>query len=91
MLAAIQTLVDTGRVVDIVLVVLGIELLGLALWRRNAGRAMGLGILIASALPGVFLLLALRAALTDAGSLWVAGWLAASFPAHLLDMTLRRP
>ena len=41
-------------------------------------------------LPGVFMLLALRAALTGAAWPWIAGALAASFPFHLADMARRR-
>ncbi|MBV8971892.1 MAG: hypothetical protein JO290_06325 [Sphingomonadaceae bacterium] len=40
-------------------------------------------------LPGVLILLALRAALTGAGWSVVAAWLAASFPAHLADLRRR--
>jgi len=40
-------------------------------------------------LPGLFLVLALRFALTGAHVLWIAGCLAASFPVHLLDLRRR--
>ena len=40
-------------------------------------------------LPGALILLAVRAALTGAGWPWVAAALAASFPAHLLDLRRR--
>jgi hypothetical protein len=36
------------------------------------------------------LLLALRAALTGAGAIWVAAFLTASFPIHLIDLARRR-
>ena len=40
--------------------------------------------------PGVFLLLALRMALTGAGWAWIAVFLAASFPFHIADIVRRR-
>ena len=41
-------------------------------------------------LPGALMMLALRAALTGMGWPWIALALAASFPAHLADIS-RRP
>jgi hypothetical protein len=75
----------SGHIIDVIIAVLAIEVLVLALWRRT-----GLVTPIIAALPGAFLLLALRAALTDAGWLWIGFWLTVSFPAHLADLW-RRP
>lgn len=77
---------SSGRVADLVLVVLAVEALILA--GRGRGRSR-LTVLIA-ALPGAFLVLAVRAALTGADWRWTAFWLAAAFPAHLADLW-RRP
>ena len=41
-------------------------------------------------LPGVFMLLALRASLTGAPWPWIAAPLAASFPFHIADLARRR-
>ena len=87
----LQSLIESGRIVDLVLAVLALEVAGLALWRRWRGRPMRLVAIAAAALPGACLLLALRGALTGAEAWWVALWLAASFPAHLLDLRLRPP
>jgi hypothetical protein len=76
----------SGHAVDAVLAFLAMEVMALVLWQR-AGLARALG----GALPGAFLLLALRAALTGAGWVWVALWVALSLPAHLADLALRRP
>jgi hypothetical protein len=85
----LQWLCDTGLIADGILAVLAAEILGLSVWRARAGTPQRLSSDISAALPGVFLLLALRAALTAAGPYWVALWLACSFPAHLVDVYRR--
>jgi predicted permease len=69
----------------LVIAVLFVE--ALVLWRR--GRADPVSILFAL-LPGVFMMLALRAALLGAAWQEVALWLAASAPVHLADLARRR-
>jgi hypothetical protein len=49
-----------------------------------------LGPLLALA-PGACLVLAVRAAMTGAGWMWIALWLLASLPFHLADLARRRP
>jgi hypothetical protein len=80
----------SGHIVDLILAVLVAELLTAAFWRRRGDVRARIATLGIAALPGAFLLLALRAALNGAGWAWIALWLAASFPAHLLDLW-RRP
>lgn len=76
----------SGHAVDLVLGVLAAEFMLLVLWARAAPlRALG------AVLPGLFLLLALRAALTGAAWTWPALWLALALPAHLADLAMRRP
>lgn len=65
------------------LVVEAVLLLALARGRLGAS-----GILLAL-LPGFCLLMALRAALTGAGWPWIALWVTASLPAHMLDLYRR--
>lgn len=71
--------------VDFVLVVVAFEVVWLV-----AGRRLPPGQVAFAVLPGVFLLLALRAALAGMDGLWIAALLAASFPAHLADLAHRR-
>ena len=71
------------------LAALAAEIAVLAVWRARAGQRRRLSSDLSAALPGLFLLLALRAALTGAGPYWIALWLACSLPAHLAD-TYRR-
>lgn len=80
---------SSGRIVDAVVAVLVAEVLAVAVLRGRGMRAPTLLSAVTAALPGIFLLLALRAALTGADWMWVALWLATSFPAHLADMWLR--
>lgn len=75
---------ESGRAVDLVLFVLAVEA-GAIAWLGGARRATLLGALV----PGLFLLLALRAALTGAPWQAVALFLALALPAHLLDLGRR--
>jgi hypothetical protein len=75
--------------VDFVLVVIACEFLVLSLRPRAAGRG-GLADRVFAFAPGILLVLALRAALAGAGFLWIGGFLAASFPFHLMDLRRRR-
>jgi len=85
----VSGLFASGRVVDLILLVIAAE----AAWllrrpRRRGGRSVGEAAF--ALLPGVCLLLALRFALTGEHWSWIAGALAASFPLHLLDLQRRR-
>jgi hypothetical protein len=76
----------SGRAVDLVIAFIVVEAVVLRLWW---GRGRALDILLAL-MPGLCLLLAVRAALTGAGWEWVAFWITASLPAHLADIVRRR-
>ncbi len=80
----------SGHAVDFVLLVLAVEAAILIAMRAPGAKIRQLASPLLPLLPGVFLLLALRAALTGTSWVWVALWLACSFPAHLADL-LRRP
>lgn len=76
--------VASGRAVDLVLAVLALEALLILLFARARRRDLLLGLV-----PGLFLLLALRAALAGAGWAWIAGLVALSLPFHLADLRRR--
>ncbi len=80
----------SGHVVDFILLFMAVEFVFL-LWRRRSRPLTKVipELLIALA-PGACLLLALRAALTGVGWIWIATFLALSLPAHLADLA-RRP
>ncbi len=88
--AALDRFVRSGEAVDLILAVLVLELLVLT-FRKGARRGGGafLDRLLALG-PGALILLALRAALQGQGLAAIAGFLAASFPVHLLDLARRR-
>jgi hypothetical protein len=75
---------SSGHAVDIVLAVLAVETLGLLVWSRRQPLNV-----LQPILPGVFLLLALRASLTNSGWIWIGLWMTLSLPAHLADLWRR--
>jgi len=81
--------VATGRVVDLIVAVMVLEALILAMYRRKSGHGIAVGALLASLVPGLLLVLALRGALVGAGSSWILVCLAAAFAAHLFDLSQR--
>ena len=85
----IEPMFRSGRMADIVIAVMVLEALGFAFAARARPRHWSLGVMLAGLLPGVFLVLALRAALVQASSLWIALALSAALVSHLLDVRLR--
>jgi hypothetical protein len=79
----------SGRVADLVLLVLVLESAALVLWHRRTGRGLPPAAVLGLALPGVALVLALRAALVGAGWPFVAMALVGAFAAHLFDLAFR--
>lgn len=84
------SLFETGRVIDLILCFVLVEaaLLTLALRTRLPARdaAVDVACLL---LPGVFLLMAVKAALVSAAWEWTAIALAAALLAHLVDVARR--
>lgn len=81
--------IESGRLIDLILLLVIIEAIVLTAWRRSAGRPPSASHLLVNLAAGAMLLLAVRAALTDAGWISVAAWLALALPAHLADIALR--
>jgi hypothetical protein len=84
-----EALVRSGQVADLVLACLLIEAVALLAWRRFAGRGPAVAEVLALLLPGAFLVLALRFALTGAAWPLIPAMLAAALGAHLLDLGRR--
>ncbi len=84
-----EQFITSGAVASVILGVMGVEaaVLGFVLWRR--GRAVGLYSFLASLLAGASLVLALQAALTQAGWLYVATYLLSGLLAHVAEIALR--
>ena len=85
----LEGLFASGRIIDLILLVVLAEALALAVWPRLRGR-MRLIDVAGLLLPGVMLMLAVRAALTGAPYTMTAAMLAAAFVFHILDVARRR-
>lgn len=86
MIAMLDTLVLNGSVTTIALAVLGLEIaacIAMARTRRPTAD------LIANAFSGVFLILALRAALIGSGSIAISAFLGLALVAHVVGLLLR--
>ncbi len=79
----------SGRVVDLVLVLVAVEAALLAWHCRRSGRGVPVAELLACLAAGACLLLALRAALVGASWVWTAAALAGAGVAHAADLGLR--
>lgn len=79
----------SGRVVDAILVLMLAEAVALTILRQRYGRGPATAPLLCFLVAGAALMLALRAALTDAAWTSVAGWLLLAFLAHGADLALR--
>jgi hypothetical protein len=75
--------------VDLVLVLTCAEAACLALWRRAGHGALSCRDVALLLLPGVFLMLALRAALAGATWPWVPVALGGALMTHVLDLRTR--
>ena len=84
----LEALFQSGRIVDLILVLVAAEVLALWFWLRGSSMALRIGV-IANAAAGACLLVALRLALGNAWWGWIAACLAASFAAHLIDLVGR--
>ena len=82
-------MISATRLVDIVLLLTGLEVLALAAWRWRTGTGPRILTLSRVLLPGICLILGMRAAL--AGMIWpfVPVSLIAALVAHLLDLRAR--
>jgi hypothetical protein len=82
-------LIANGRMVDAILVLMALEAIALWFYRRRVGRGPSLLSLLPNFAAGACLLMALRAAVTNAGAGVVAGWLFGALLAHLADLSSR--
>jgi hypothetical protein len=89
MAETLSQLFASGRIIDVVLAVMAVEaVLLLALRPKLAGRLAAIDIVLIL-VPGLCLLLAMRASLSGAGWEHVAAWLVAALLAHLADLARR--
>jgi len=88
-MAMLEGLFASGRIIDLILVLVAIEAVCLAVIPRLRG-SMGLIDIAGLLLPGVMLMLSVRTALTGAPHTMTAAMLAAALVFHLLDVARRR-
>lgn len=79
----------SGRLIDLILIVVVIEAAGLLLFWRYTRRGIAPRDLLPNLCAGAFLLLALRVTLAGSGWMIACGCLAAAGLAHLLDVSRR--
>ena len=88
-MAALESLVSSGRIVDIALAVLVVEVLVIIGVRRVTGSGVATPSLLINAGAGGSLMLALRAALSGSAWTWVATFLVAALVFHAADVAER--
>jgi hypothetical protein len=85
----LSQLFASGRIVDLILLLLVAETAALAVWRQRTGGGIATLDIVMNNLAGAGLLLALRAALTGGPWTAIAPWLLAALGAHLADVARR--
>ncbi len=80
---------SSARVVDLVLVVVSLEVLGISLYWRATGRGIAPTHLLPNLLAGAALVLALRLALSDFSWPWYTACLAVAGIANVTDLRQR--
>ncbi len=86
----VRDFITSGRAIDWILAVLVIEFLVLSLRRPAPERRAAMADLFFALGPGALILLALRTALAHGDWVWIALFLAVSFPVHIGDLIRRR-
>jgi hypothetical protein len=86
---AVAELFASGRVVDLIIAFVVLEAILVVAFRRWTGRGPSVGGFLACILPGLMLMLALRAALVGADWPWIALCLSAALVGHLTDLYRR--
>ncbi len=82
----IAEFVSSGRMVELIIVFILIEIVALLAWRSRSPRLLRKPALLGNLLAGLFLMIAVRAALGDWPWQIVATSLSAAFVAHLADL-----
>jgi hypothetical protein len=88
-MTVLQDLILSGRIVDLMLALIVIEIIAIMALRRARGGAIATGPLLINIGAGASIMLALRASLTDSGWPWIAAFLLASLLFHAADLVQR--
>jgi uncharacterized membrane protein YGL010W len=85
----VLALLADGRLVVWIIALMVVEAAVLLFWRARTGGGLPVSSVLSLLASGVFLMLAVRAALTAAGTASVAAWLLAALVAHVVDLLVR--
>ena len=85
----LRDLILSGRIVDIVLVVLLLELIAVSVLYKTRGTGIAPYPLMVNIGAGGSLALGIKASVTGAGWHWIAVWLVTSLVFHVLDVSHR--
>ncbi|MEO0575100.1 MAG: hypothetical protein AAF004_06520 [Pseudomonadota bacterium] len=86
---AIAGLIESGRIVDLMLAVIALEVVVLCAYRVNSGRGLSIPSILLNVGAGGSLMVALKLVLTDASWQWIAVALVASLICHAADLGMR--
>jgi hypothetical protein len=84
-----QQLIESGRIADVILAIIMLELVGLLVLRHMLKRGPKLLDVIGTLLSGVFLIAALRSGITGAHWTITASFLLAALLSHVFDIWRR--
>lgn len=85
----LESLIASGRIVDIMVAVIALEVVAVLVFRRLYGGGIPAVPLLLNVGAGGSLMLALRAALGESGWQWIAAFLVASLVFHVADQFQR--
>ena len=85
----LRELILSGRIIDIVLVVLLLELVAVTILYKTRNKGIPPYPLMVNIGAGGSLALAIKASVTGAGWQWIAVWLITSLVFHVLDLSQR--
>lgn len=88
-MASLESVILSGRIVDLMLVFIVLEIILFTWLRRHRRGAFSLPALLVNIGAGASLMLALRASLTQSGWQWIAMFLVAALVFHLADVASR--
>ncbi len=88
-MTSLESVILSGRIVDLMLVFIALEIVLFAWLRRHRRGAFGLPALLVNIGAGASLMLALRASLTQSDWHWIAVFLVAALVFHLADVAGR--
>jgi hypothetical protein len=82
-------LIENGRLVEVIIALMLLEAVALLWWHRRRRAGLAPAAVLTLLASGVFLMLALRAALIGSGADVVAAFLGAALLAHVADLATR--